>query len=337
LKLKNHLRHLNRSGFTLVEVLIATGISTCLILVAVSQNLSLVQSQFNSVARSNLAQDSITIANFFARQFGQAGGGSVRPWMSTFLENDCAARGAFPDCSGSDRLTLVSAVVPANECMVSNQLNPTSIEVKPSGVCCLTPTFPTGPYMLTLGSNYSQIFVTGVDLPTCSLTYQPGQASLNDLPPAIPNWTAGFLTPVTVETIFLDGVSNQARVFSDLNNNGIVDSGELNILADQVLDLQFALGIDLYGNGNITDNSDSADSYLYNSPGESWAVTMPSANSSMIRMIEVGLITGSPLNGGTLARIPQVQIFDGPVRNVTNWETKKIVLKFAPRNDFIYK
>ena len=328
---------LNQSGYSLIEIMMAVGLSSFLLFIAMSQNVSITQSQFRYIRRSNLAQDALTITNYFGHEIGQIGGASVRPWMSAFLENNCNARGPFPACNGSDRLTLTASNVPAQECLITGLPLPGVLQINSAPTCCLDSSYLSKHFMLTSGNSYAQVFSTNVDTASCRLTFVNGQASANNSFPAFINWSGGTLTKVTVKTIYWDSIANQAKQFTDFNNNGVMDTGEMNILADQVLDLQFSLGLDINGDGNLIDNGTNADNYLYNSAGEAYgAGVFLNATPSQLKMIKVAIVTGVPAGAGGPPTMHTVQILDGPARTLTQWDSRKAILKFAPRNDFLY-
>lgn len=330
---------MNDRGYSLIEVMIAVGLSSFLLFIAMSQSVSMTQTQFQYISRSNLAQDALTITNYFGHEFGEIGGASVRPWMSAYLENNCALRGPFPDCDGSDRLTLTSSVIPAQECFVTANPSSNVLTVAMSaGVCCLNPAMLNQNFMITQGLFYSEVFASSIDTLACSMTFAPGQASPNDaLPPSPVDWSGGTITMVTVKTIYWDSSLKQVKQYSDFNNNAQIDPGEMNILADQVLDIQFSLGLDINGDSNLIDTASNTDNYLFNSPGENWGVgTFLNANINELKILEVALITGTPISYGGVPLAKTLQILDGPVRDLSKWDSRKAILKFAPRNDFLY-
>ncbi len=327
---------LNQLGYSLIEIMMAVGISSFLLVIAISQSVSVTQSQFRYISRSNLSQDAFTMTNYFGHEIGQIGGATVRPWMAAFLENNCSARGPFPDCNGSDRLTLTASVIPAMEYLVTGMVTPTILQILTTA-CALNPAMIGKSFMITLGTSYAQIYATSINIALCQMGFLPGQAALNNSVPAVVNWAGGTLTTVVVKTIYWDSTINQVKQFTDFNNNGSIDAGEMNILADQVLDLQFALGIDYNNDGNLLDNGTNTDNYLYNSPGEAFGVgVFLNANSTMLKIIKVAIVTGVPANNSSAPANQSTQILDGPVRALGQWDTRKAILKFAPRNDFLY-
>lgn len=330
----------NLRGFTLVEVLLSLGITSFLLLVTVSLGVDLSRSRFDMINKGSLAQDALLLSSYFTSHLQAIGGGSVRPWMSVWVENNtCAARGVFPACNGSDRLTTVTTT--SNyACTVLSQVSSDTLEFQVNaGVCCLSTATANTPAMLTLGSSYAQIRLETIDLGACRATYSAGQAAGNNSLPAVANWGTGVMTSVSISTFFLDTATHQLQRFVDGNDNGTAEPGELSTLVDQIYDLQVAIGYDRDLNGRLVDDGSGADEWLYNSlPVENpddMTDAIISSRWDRMRMIQVGIATGTA-NGRPDVTPVSVQIFDGASVAVPGWELIASTCKARPRNALLF-
>ena len=326
-------------------------VSTILMLSVVTIDMYNLKSYHNGENQASLNQDTILLIQYLRNQVMFAGGGSVRPWMGIWVENNCARRSVYPNCGGSDRLTVVSLRNPPEECSITSQVNPTTFQIAFSspGVCCLTPSvageinFANQQVMLTLSGYYTQRFVTNVDPVACQVTLQPGlQAGGNDSTGGTANWTGGMMSLVNVETIYMDPTSSTLNLFVDANNNGTVDAGELTVIADQVYDLQFALGYAANPpNGNVTTTANGVgDEWLYNAPSvaEAWGTSpfVAPLTPAQLSLVYVGVAVGS-LNLTNPTASNTVNLLDGPARSAVGWTLQAELSQVAPRNSFIFQ
>lgn len=340
-----------RNGFSITELLVALAISAVMMMAIVGMDLANLRSFYSRGNQASLGRDTISLIQYLRNLVMGAGGGSVRPWMAIWVENNCALRGPFPACGGSDRITIVTLHPPQQECAITGQVNPTTYQVAFSspGVCCLQPlaageiSFLNQPVMVSLNGNYSQQYITGVNTVTCQVTEAVGQqAGLNDQTGGTVNWTGGMISLVTVQTIYQDPVAHTLNQYMDLNNTNAVDPGDLMVIADQVFDLQVALGIDCNPpDGNIVATANGVgDEWLYNAPGvaEAWgfAPFVAPATMSELLLVQLGVMVGAqdatnPKASNTLS------ILDGPNRTAVGWTLQSELTQLAPRNSFIFQ
>ena len=101
------LEFLNNKGFTLLEVSIAAGIGSMLILL--SSNVLSKQQALAKTLESQIYdyEYNRTISRKLGNIFEAAGGGLLAPYQAVNVENNCAARSPFPDCLSSDRVSIL--------------------------------------------------------------------------------------------------------------------------------------------------------------------------------------------------------------------------------------
>jgi prepilin-type N-terminal cleavage/methylation domain-containing protein len=343
--------HIN--GFTLVEVLVAAAISLTVMLVGTQLYLGSVSAYSGLKQRTSLSQDALMLVDYLRNMLLVAGGGSVRAWMGIWVEDNCNARSVYPACLGSDRLTVSSASIPLQECgitsMVSVAPHPTVLQVAFSspGVCCLTPSSPgeisfQNQYaIVALNGYFTNQFVSAASLVACQLTIQSGQATGWDQTGGTTDWSGGTVTMVKIQTVYLDMATNTLMVFSDSNDNGIVDPGELLSVAVGVMDFQVALGYDFNpANGEVSAVVGGInDEWLYNAVGEAFGAgvfALSSFTKASLLLVSPGVILGvtdisAATNWGSF------QIQNGPVRGASGWSMRSEVTQLAPRNSYVFQ
>lgn len=339
------------NGFSLVELLIALGITTFLVTISATLHLQSMEMMKNTENRTMLTQDAILLIDYLRNEAIGVGGGSVRGWMGVWAEDNCPARSVFPACGGSDRLTLSTIRVPVQECVITGMAGANTLQVAFSspGVCCMQPqiageiSFQNRQVFLTLGDFYAQRYVTSVDLTNCRATIQPGQASGGDQTGGTVNWTNGALTLMQIETIYRDPTTNMLKRFMDDDNDGTVDAGEDLILADSVIDFQTAMGYDFnIADGNVVDTPNGVnDEWLFNAPGvaesfgAAWFASPPLLRSQL-HLVGVGVILGVS-DPTSKVNLSTAQVYNGPQRTVPGWTLQSEVSFVAPRNAFIFQ
>lgn len=345
----------DNGGFSLVEVLIAMGIATFIIVISTGVHISNLRYFRTTEGRTNIYQDAILISEFFRNELMAAGGGSVRGWMGLWVEDNCNARAPLPGCAGSDRVTISSVTVPLQECPITGQLGGGRVQVAftSPGICCMQPqaadekTYLDKNVMVTLGDYTAQYYVRAVNLQFCQADLVPGQAyGGSNLPPApaVPpyNWTNGTMSMISVETFYWDSAANTLKRFIDKNNDGAPQSDEDVVVADNIFDLQFALGYDFnLADGNINETANGAsDEWLYNNPSavETYGAGyfVAPITRSALQMVMFGVIVGYPDTTLSLTNTP-IRSLNGPLRSRAGWILQEESSRLAPRNAFIFQ
>lgn len=340
-------------GFSIVELLIAMGLATFIIAISTGVHISNLHYFKTTEGRSTIYQDAILIGGWLRNELMGAGGGSVRGWMGIWVEDDCGPRSIFPACQDSDRLTISTVTNPLQECLITAQLGPGRVQVAwtSPGVCCMQPqaanevSYSAKQVMLTLGDFNSQQYVTAVNLALCQADITNGQASGNALPPppvGNPNWTNATMTMVNTQTLYWDGTNFTLRRFIDANNDNAAQPGEDVIVADQIFDLQVALGYDFnVADGNISETANGVnDEWMHNNPiapevyGAGFFVA-PISRSAM-QQVMFAVIVGNVDTTLSLAT-PTVRILNGPPRTRAGWILQEEISRLTPRNSFIFQ
>ena len=326
----------------MIELLIAVALSAFLILVTLTQNLSMFQGQMYGITRSNLSQDVLLDASYLANQIEGIGGGAVRSWMAIWEENNCAARGPLADCGGSDRITLTTAQNPPLECAIQSWAlaTPNQIVVANTPACCLTAAFNNKQLMLVNNNSYAQVYSTSVDLVACTLTFTGGQAAADpeQANPLATNWGNGTVSVVNVQTYYMDSTAHALNVWADANNDGAIQANESSLVATGVYDFQVALGFDLNSDHNLVDQENNTDDWLYNAAGESMGVgVFASASMFQLEMVEVGIMLGIPANFQHGQPNVALTLLDGPARQINGIDLKDVSYKVGPRNSYLFQ
>ena len=237
-----------RRGFTLMELAVALA-ATGVVALAATMLFSLyaqlikrarIQSQLVSRGRGTL--------EYVLDESRRAGGDGVDATASVFIENGCGARGGFPDCHGTDRLTVVQPLGGYGKCTVDAQLGGNRVRVKELRMgwgplatrqCCLReqPGFRRQ-VAFASGGGVVPAVLTGTAEP-CTFAYQP------ILPGSPGGLTNSTIVMADVKTFYLElaDPARTGRLVMHMELDGDTSSlaRERLYLATGVLDLQARL------------------------------------------------------------------------------------------------
>jgi len=341
-----------QAGLTLMELMIAMGISSFLFVVTMSLHVQTLQMFQNNEDYASLNMDSYLLNDYLRIEVMKAGGASTRGWMGLHVENDCSARSPLPHCDGSDRLSVVNVSMPEQECTITQNATANTItaDFRSPGDCCMMPlagldgakSFEHQQILLSLNGAFVNRYVSNLDAGTCTATLVPGQVSFADLPSGVTNYTGGIVTLVEVKSYYWNSSNNTLNVFQDLNRDAIIQPNETQVIAEQVYDFQVSLGYDFNPvDGVITETADgSEDEWLYNSllTGErmnNGDFAVSSWGRDQLTMVALGVGIGTPRGGVNNGNLPR--LFDGPVRNYPGVYVRPAIVKIAPRNTMLFQ
>ena len=304
-------------GFTLVEVMIAVGISSILAVATMSLIAWGMESQNTTKMHAEMSADLLLMHDYFARVIPNGGGQSLGLWSSFWAENNCAAPDVFPDCNGSDRLSIINATTELSCRVVSWTtvgIN-TVFTLDASGGCCLnTVPLNNSQVLMTNNGSFSQRYASLANPAACTVVLEPGPMAGHDFnaTPPTADWTNALITPVAVSTYYLNSATNEFFVANYRNNGTGATDKEVLAMADQVLDFQISLGFDMNPtDGELLDSQDNTDEWLYNVAGESFGAGLFTENTrSTFKAITIGLIMAARGKGRPAGKL----ILDGPER-----------------------
>lgn len=303
-------------GFTLVEVMIAVGISSILAVATMSLIAWGMESQKATKMHAEMSADLLLMHDYFARAIPNGGGQSLGLWSSFWVENNCAARTGYVDCEGSDRLSIINATSELSCKVVSAAVGVpiTTLTLDASGGCCLT-TVPlnNSQVLMTNNGSFAQRYASNANTAACTIDVVAGPMAGHDFSVSPPvDWTNAMITPVAVSTYYLNPATNEFFVANYRNNGTGATDREILAMADQVLDFQVSLGFDMDPtDGQLVDSQNTTDEWLFNAAGESFGTAPFTDNTrSTFKAITVGLIMAARGKG----RYAGKQILDGPYR-----------------------
>lgn len=347
-----------RRAFSLVEVAVALAIAGVVIAIAATVVTQMNGTVTHARVRQQADEEAKLLGEWFIFQMRGLGGDDLRPWEAIEVENDCAARGDLPDCGGSDRLTVRIADPDISSCgligsfganVESNLIdspplgNGDGLENQADDTCCLDVVGgAAGPSPWENRSAFlidSDRVVHPVALHT--RTSAGGNGCGINLPAGLPVADAkipgGRLIVATQQVFFraptTSGplVENGLYAFEDANFDDRFDPGELTLIADNVFDLQLALGYDHDKNGRVIEDGSTADELHLNAAGDALPAGFEPAS---LRQLAVGLVVGVPLPARGAP--PTAQVLDGPTRTSTTHHLRGTVLRATLRNIFLF-
>lgn len=358
-----------RRGFTLVEVAVAIALVGVIAAAGTTIVMQLNRSLRLKAARMRADEEAKQLAEWMVFELRGLGGDALRPWEAIRIDSGtdttaCAAVGDLPACDGSDRLVIAFVDNTLAPCrMTGNNGANLLVELVPppdgagsgSGeggtppdVCCLD---VSGDEVVTNSpwENRTALIVDSdgalhpVRLNTrtnsggdnCAVNV-PGNLPDSLDTSKVPDGTllAGsqrvyFRAPADDATRGLQ--KNALYEFTDRDLDGTFDADELVLIADNVLDLQVALGHDRDSNGQLLDRTSTSDEWHGNAVGDELPAGL---DTSSLRMLAVGIVVSSPLppdEGDTTA-----QIFDGPVRTAVQAQARATITRAYLRNVFVF-
>ncbi len=344
----------NRHGFTLAEMLVGMMIGG-LVLMGASQILYQVllakkdfDSSINTMSEVNL------VSNYLSHQLYMAGGNGITAWQSLKVENNCAARMNFPDCNGTDRLTVaINTTEPvAGVKTYKASFSPYSYDstsgtvtllapLAPPASCPLTAVLPPG-HILVVDRDTNQVdsrWVTATDVPNCKVdTAADNQGTLLNKSNGVNNiYFSSTMYFVDLHTYYLDTAARNLYDVSMVSNNLVFDlATEAKLIAPEVFDFQLGLGYDTgVKDGVVLDDGSDTDEILYNNSLDTFAkLGNMGAFEADMRELFVVFTKGLPKKGW----IDNSQNFDGPALvAISDYKLSTFKRAFAFRNTMTYK
>jgi hypothetical protein len=211
---------------------------------------------------SNLANS----VQFLSRDIENAGGQGLPGAAGIIVENDtCPARDGLPACNGTDRVTVFVAVPETPVCALREGSRAGAFSFQYiQGGCCFPSTVASDPVsgvvMLSRANGaFRPAVATGIAGAVCEFLLadaMPATLYLNDPDATIhASFGAADFTPfvnasgtlVTMRTYWLDSATHELRV-----RHGPQGANE-GLVADEIYDLQLALGFDVDGDRIVSD------------------------------------------------------------------------------------
>lgn len=345
-------------AFSLVEVAVTLAIAGIVIAIAASVVTQMNGTLAHARVRQQADEEAKLLGEWLVFQMRGLGGDDLRPWEAVVVENNCAARGDLPGCGGSDRLTVRVADAAIGSCgligsfgasVESNLMdgpplgNGDGLENKADDTCCLdvvggapgpSPWEDRTAFLIDSDRNVHPVALHTRDSAGgngCAINIPSG------LPVASSKVPGGRLIVATQQVFFRAPATTGALVenglyaFKDENFDDRFDPGELTLIADNVFDLQIALGYDHDKNGRIVEDGTTTDELHFNAAGDALPAGFDLEN---LRQLAVGLVVGVPLQARGTA--PTVQVFDGPARTSVTHHLRGTVLRATLRNIFLF-
>jgi hypothetical protein len=154
------------------------------------------------------------------------------------------------------------------------------------------------------------VFVTAVNVPTCTLTVTNGMASSLTGTALTALTFPATATVVNMERYFVDrsGTNHALKRWVDADGNGTAAATEVRTVDDRFFGLQLAVGYDgLPEDGAVVDGNNNTDEWLFNASGD----PLPGAGAwagvvrSQLRMLQISIAVGAPsqIRGGNSVRL----------------------------------
>jgi prepilin-type N-terminal cleavage/methylation domain-containing protein len=257
-----------RRGFTLVEAMVTMAIAGIVTTAAAGAMAMIMRSVQNTRIGVTVTSNLVNTVQFLSKDIENAGGQGLPTQAGIMVENDtCPARDGMPACNGTDRVTIATAMPELPVCATRAGSRPNALSFQyVQGGCCFPSNIGgnavTGVAMLT-GPNqiFRPVQVTGIANAVCEFTVAdavPNSLYLNS--PIVSDHASfagddftpfvdGTATLVLLRTYYLDTATHELRV-----RHGVGASAQTALVADQIFDLQVALGVDVDDDGRVAEN-----------------------------------------------------------------------------------
>lgn len=314
-------------GFTLVELMVSLAISGIVFAAASTSVIAVMKTLKRTEKQIQIDIETKILSEYLSSQLRVIGGGALRPWHGIDLEENWNG-------DGSDRLTVLELAPDLEECVIQTRTGGGAAIHFDAADCCINSSWNSRHLLATTegGEEWSSLFSTGVNGSSCHLIFPPGHNGLGKSKVVTAStFSGGALIPVRVKRYWLDESTHQLKVdISEPNTNGF----ETQILADQVYDLQFALGYDVHpADGSVEDLGSDNDEWLGNAAGDAMGVNgLQDAQETDLRMLQVGLIVGGTVG----AMSGRAQILNGPERELENGLLRAVGARVYLRNSNLY-
>jgi prepilin-type N-terminal cleavage/methylation domain-containing protein len=359
---------MTRRGFSLIEVAVSIAMVGIVVTVAASVMVHLNRSLRIQSARMVADEEAKLVAEWLVFELRGLGGDALRPWEGVAVHSGadataCAAVDDVPACDDSDRLlvTIVDPTLGSCSLTGSNGANllarladapplgdGNGILSSPQDACCLD--VLAGAVAGT--SPWQNINAIAIDsargvhpVKLQNRTSSGGENCAINVPGGLPTlptgvtFDGGSLISATQRLYFRSPVDDATKglrrnalyEFSDANFDGLFDAGELVLIADNVLDLQVALGHDRDNDGHVVEQSTTSDEWQGNASGD---VLPGTVSADSLRMIGVGVMVATLVPLGEAPT--SAQLFDGPLRTVNGAQVRATITRAFMRNIFLF-
>ncbi|MDP2342182.1 MAG: prepilin-type N-terminal cleavage/methylation domain-containing protein [Deltaproteobacteria bacterium] len=354
-----------RTGFSLLEVAVASAIAGIVAAAALSSFAVLNRQLVRLQAETSASDDAKTLVDFLVSDLQAVGGGAVRPWMAMQVDN--GADTGFIDrcpnfgqtiCGPADRVTYGLLVPTKNSVCRIAAIDDGTKTIGGDGAganCCLSLMMlragfdsrapPTSglPTLLDLKLHtvavsptgfHRQLSLENVDPITCTAKFSAGPLAGVDDPGVIAQFVNGTVSAVRVRTLYVDESRHELLSFEDKRGfNGadvLVDADEVSKVASHVHDFQVQLGYDSDGvtPGIIVDRSSNTDEWQFNAAAD--GAFPPNA----LRMTGVGIIVGVNVKDPSYSS--SAQVIGGDPKSVSGIHLRGAMGKAALRNIFVF-
>jgi hypothetical protein len=342
---------LGQSGFTLVELALYSSLFLMICFAAFSLGLSSLKDYEDQKASWNALNTTLLAEKFISKTFSSIGGSGLPASSSILVENNCSSRLWFPDCQGSDRVTLVKTTttknlsgyaqweLPQPFLKYDNTSKLLYFSFDPLGNCTASSNLVQKHFVLYNSSTdeYFHAWSQTLDQNDCTILVEPDQQGSALSSPTLtsnPNFVMnnGIIFFVQYETLLLNSSKHQLISLSSKDNITAQES----VVAEDVYDFQLTLRYINPSSGKITDDGTELDTILYNDPLDTFA-GLGGTNSGIskihLRSLGTAMII---LKNTNPIRPTSKSIFDGPVIDMPN-AAMVIQKDFYFRNNSIFR
>ncbi len=253
---------------------------------------------------------------FLLSEIRDAGGSGVQPWAAVIVEDNCGPRDGFPDCRGSDRLTLVQGIPSYPGCRVIDDRGGRLQFEEVDAACCFVEDNFARQVALVLPDTMQPVLLrgTGADCVFTATPIVPAGALARPLGDSSAHrsggWRGGVAILVDVKTFYVDwtialaapGATPEVTdgpltMHAELNGDGDVVGERLTVL-ERVADFQSAIGYDVAGRPLLESSTGVGDSWWPGLPEETGRASDADRAFEPERAVFIGVSAIAVVAGG---------------------------------------
>jgi prepilin-type N-terminal cleavage/methylation domain-containing protein len=344
-----------KRAFSLLEMMVALGLSAVVAAAATSVTVAIYTSIVGMEMQTFAQEEAKTLVDALAAEMLQLGGGDVRPWQAVsngcFLDSSggvTAVGGTTcTGVTGGSSIQFLDLNDGGGQCRISAATSTTLSNA--DSTCCITaangfsvsgvnivaiPEYPlTGPQS---GGGWRTFRCVPLSAPACGCTITP-LAGGADLAPvsgfAFPAAYAGGVMAIgeAVSWTF-DKANHVLNEVRDSNGDGV---GETRMLSDRVFDINLAYGYDGQPEDGVLDFDANGPRWQASFDTRSSTSTTPTNDPAAVRMVRLGVLTGSPVSRAA-NKVPSASLVGNPTVTTPGFYLQQAQTAVTLRNILVF-
>jgi len=342
-------------AFSLLELMVALALSAVVGAAATSATVAIYGSIVGMEQQTFAQEEAKTLLDALSTEIIQLGGGDVRPWQA--ISNGCfidSSGGAVSvggttctGVTGGGSIAFLDLNDGGGQCRVSVATATTLTNADTT--CCVTaangfaatgvnivvvPAYPaSGPQS---GGGWRTFRCVPLAAPACgcTITPLPGGADLAPVGsfPFPAAYSGGVMATGEAVSWLFDKPNHTLSEVRDANADGIV---ETRVLSDRVFDMNLSYGYDGQPEDGVLDFTISGPTWQAAFDTRSTSVTTTTNDPTAVRMVRLGVLTGSPVAQSS-NKVPSASLLGNPTVTTPGFYLQQAQTAVTLRNMLVF-